>query len=100
MYPWSDGVQTVAWHRLARTKVDKDKRDHLVVRTEAKALTTNSQQEDGADQFPVRLWRILFNFLILLYLDQLVIKVRYRLSSFSSLLLSYAVATLIGKCLS
>ena len=36
----------MAWHRLARTKVDKDKRDHLVVRTEAKALTTNSQQED------------------------------------------------------
>ena len=45
MYLRSDGVQTVAWHRLTRTKVDKDKRDHLVVRTETKALNTNSQQE-------------------------------------------------------
>ena len=40
------GLQTVACHRLTRTKVDKDERDHLVVRTEAKALNTNSQQED------------------------------------------------------
>jgi len=28
MYLRSDGVQTVAWHRLTRIKVDKDKRDH------------------------------------------------------------------------
>jgi len=48
-------ASTVAWHRLTRTKVDKYRKEYLVARTEMEALTTNSQQEDRADQFPVRL---------------------------------------------
>ena len=38
-------ASTVAWHRLTRTKVDKDRKEYLVARTEMEALTTTASKK-------------------------------------------------------
>ena len=52
--------------------MDKDKREQQVARTESKALSNNSQQEDRSRPVSSKTRRIICTFLILLNLDQLV----------------------------
>ena len=57
---------------LTSNKVDKDKREQQVARTESKALTNNSQQEDRSRPVSSKTWKDHLYFTDFDTLDQLV----------------------------